>query len=76
MQTPDKLEVIWGAAKIGEEIGLSRRQTQHLIDTGQLPATKVGWRWASTRSQLRERFLSDREDKKPAEAGASEAPDD
>jgi hypothetical protein len=61
----DKLDVIWGAQKIGEEIGLSRRQTQHLLDTGQLQATKVGWRWATTRSRLRERFAGEGDDKRP-----------
>lgn len=35
-------DLIVGTARIGEEIGRTRRQTQHLIDTGEIPAFKLG----------------------------------
>ena len=45
----DDFVVLWGATDIGEEIGKGRRATFYLLETGQLPAEKVGGRWASTR---------------------------
>jgi hypothetical protein len=45
-------EVIWGAAAIGAVIGRTARQTFHLLESGHLPAKKVGGRWASRRADL------------------------
>lgn len=48
----DKLDLIWGAATIAEAIGRSRRATFYLLDSGELPAKKVGGRWVVERSKL------------------------
>lgn len=47
-------DLIIGTARIADEIGRTRRQTQHLIDTREIPAFKLGGKWASLRSSLRE----------------------
>jgi hypothetical protein len=45
-------DLIVGTENIGEEIGRTRRQAQHLIDTRQIPAFKFSGKWATTRSML------------------------
>ncbi|EJZ22432.1 DNA-binding protein [Rhizobium sp. Pop5] len=47
-----KLDLVWGGAEIAQIIGRSRRQTFHMLETGQLPAKKVGDRWVADRSKL------------------------
>jgi hypothetical protein len=44
---------IWGAARIGAEIGLDRGSTYHLLSRNLLPTRRIGRRWVSTRGQLR-----------------------
>ena len=46
-------EVIWGAEAIGAEVNLEPRQAYHALENGNLPGTKVGRKWASTRRRLR-----------------------
>jgi hypothetical protein len=46
-------ELIWGVRAIGEEIGLTMRQTFNLLEHGHLPATQVGRKWCSERTALR-----------------------
>jgi hypothetical protein len=48
-------EPVWGAAAIGKVINRSPRQTYHLLQTGQIPATQVGRQYVSTRRRLRGR---------------------
>ena len=49
--------VIWGAENIGKVIGLTPRQTFHLLEEGHLRgATKVGSRWCITRQNLMANF--------------------
>jgi len=47
-----KLDLIWGGEEIAKMIGRSRRQTFHMLDSGELPAKKVGNRWVIERSKL------------------------
>ena len=47
-------DVIWGAKNIGKEIGQTTRQAFHMLENGYLPGRKVGKRWCSWRSRLRE----------------------
>jgi hypothetical protein len=49
-------DLIWGIRGIAAEIGKSERQAFHLIDTGQIPAAKVGGRIVASRSRLRQHF--------------------
>ncbi|MGO6787606.1 DNA-binding protein [Rhizobium ruizarguesonis] len=46
------LELVWGAANIAKLIGRSQRATFHMLDSGELPAKKVGNRWVAERSTL------------------------
>jgi len=39
------LNLIWGAAAIAQAIGRTERQTFHLLESGALPARKIGGRW-------------------------------
>ena len=45
--------LVWGAANIGKEIGKKERPTYYLLETGRLPATKVGDQLVSERDKLR-----------------------
>ena len=49
--------LIWGAAEIAKLIGRSQRATFHMLDTGEIPAKKVGGRWVAERNQLLRFFL-------------------
>ena len=49
-------DLIWGIRGIAKEIGKSERQAFHLIDTGKIPAAKVGGRIVASRSRLRAHF--------------------
>jgi len=55
-ETDTKLDLLWGVDAIATEINQSRRKTYHLLETGRLPARKVGARWCASRSGLREFF--------------------
>lgn len=47
---------IWGAKAIAEAINRSERQTYWLLQSGQIPAQKVGDRYVTTWRKLRELF--------------------
>jgi hypothetical protein len=49
-------DLIWEVNPIAKEIGRTPRQTFHMLETGKLPAKKIGGRWCSTRSALRRHF--------------------
>ncbi len=46
----------WGAKALAAEINRTERQAYHLLETGQLPAQRIGGRWAWSRSGLRRHF--------------------
>ena len=52
-------EPIWGAKGISQVIKRSERQTFHLLQTGQLPANKVGDRYVSTKRKLLKAILGE-----------------
>jgi hypothetical protein len=52
---------VWGARNIGKEINRSPRQAFHLLESGKLPAKKVGSQWVSTRGALRRSLTADLE---------------
>jgi len=45
--------VLWGAKAIADYIGRSPRQVYHLLETGKLPAQRLGQRWVTTKSRLK-----------------------
>ena len=58
-KAPDLDEPIWGAKGMSEVIKRSERQTFHLLQTGKLPARKIGDRYVSTRRKLLTAILGD-----------------
>jgi excisionase family DNA binding protein len=50
--TPAPSDVVWGVKDIADVLGLSLSHVQHLLNSGQLPATKIGKSWVSRRSVL------------------------
>jgi hypothetical protein len=51
------IDLIWGGENIAKIIGRTKRITFHLLETGQLPAKKVGGRWVAERNKLLNFFL-------------------
>jgi len=51
------LDLVWGAEAIADVIGRTRRQTQLLLEKGELPpAKKLNGRWVASRAALRRFF--------------------
>ena len=50
-------DLIWGAAAIGDEIGIGERKAFYLLDRRLIPARKIGGLWVASRRQLRAAFL-------------------
>lgn len=53
---PKDLGLLWGAAAIAAALGRTRRQTFHLLETGAIPARRVGGRWCASRTALEAHF--------------------
>jgi hypothetical protein len=52
------LDLVWGAREIAKCINLkSAKQAFRLLESGQLPARKVGRSWVASRSSLREHLI-------------------
>jgi hypothetical protein len=49
-------ELIWEVAEIAAELGLPTRVTYNLLRTRALPGQKVGGKWCTSRSALRNCF--------------------
>ncbi|MBZ9695509.1 DNA-binding protein [Mesorhizobium sp. CO1-1-9] len=61
MTTTDNpsIDLVWGAEAIATVIKAKPRQTFHLLETGQIPAKKVGGRWVAERGKLIRFFMDD-----------------
>lgn len=53
------LDLVWGGKQIAKEIKRNERQTFYLLETGGIPARKVGKIWVADRRQLQRHFLGD-----------------
>ena len=53
----EKLELIWGVRGIAALINQTERQTFYLLETGKLPAKKVGNKWVGERGQIIRFFM-------------------
>ena len=53
---PLRDDLVWGIKAIADEIGKTPRQAFHLVDTGAIPAAKIGGRIVASRTRLREHF--------------------
>jgi hypothetical protein len=49
-------DLIWGAQAIGIEIGVGPRRAFHILQSGTVPAKKVGALWVASRAALRRHF--------------------
>ena len=49
-------DLIWGAEAIGAELGIGPRRAFHILQSGSVPAKKVGALWVASRSRLRAHF--------------------
>jgi hypothetical protein len=49
-------DLVWEVGAIGAELGLPTRVAYNLLRTGALPGQKIGGKWVSSRSALRNRF--------------------
>ncbi|MBZ9873087.1 helix-turn-helix domain-containing protein [Mesorhizobium sp. BR1-1-9] len=49
---PSPFELIWGAEGIAAAINKSTRQVFHMLESGTLPAKKVGGRWVISKQAL------------------------
>ncbi len=56
MQHPPLMDLIWGATAIAREINVTPRQAFYMLESGHLPARKVGARWCASRQALRRHF--------------------
>lgn len=54
-----KIDLVWGCAEIAKVIQRTPRQTFYMLESGSLPARKVGNRWVADRSKLHALFLED-----------------
>jgi hypothetical protein len=52
----NEMQLLWGATAIAAALGLTRRQTFHLLESGAIPARKVGGRWVAERTVLHQYF--------------------
>lgn len=55
----EKIDLVWGAEDIARVIGRTVRVTFHLLNTGALPAKKVGGRWVASRQKLADFFMKE-----------------
>jgi hypothetical protein len=55
----DESDIVWGAEAIGQVIGRKPRQAFHLLESGCLPAKKLGGRWCASRRKLIEAVVGD-----------------
>lgn len=53
----EQLDLVWEVAAISKLIGRTERQTFHLLNSGALPAKKVGGRWVANRNRLLNFFV-------------------
>ena len=50
---PETLDLVWGCAAIAKVIGRTERATFHMLESGDIPARKVGSkRWVASRKAL------------------------
>jgi len=55
----DEINLVWGGAEIAKLIKRTPRQTFHMLESGQLPAKKIGERWVAERGKLIRFFMED-----------------
>lgn len=67
-------EVLYGTEAIAAELNLSRTQVYYRLETGVLPAKKIGGIWTTTRTALRRYYTDNIDLPSPTPAHAEPAP--
>ena len=52
METTEHHDYLWGASSIAKALGVSRRQAYYQLESGYLPARKIGVKWVVSRAEL------------------------
>jgi hypothetical protein len=52
-------DLLWGSQAIADELGLTRRKVFYYLETGTIPARKLGQLWVGSRRQLRVHLLGE-----------------
>jgi len=60
---------LWGADAIGRTIGKTAKSTYHMLESGRLPARKIGGLWVVRRVDLEKHFTAQVETPLDAAAG-------
>jgi hypothetical protein len=51
------IDLLWGAEEIGKFIGRTPMQTSYMLESGVLPAKKIGSYWVAERGALARFFM-------------------
>jgi hypothetical protein len=73
MPNLDDPDYLWGCAAIAAVIERNKRQTFHLLESGSLPARKVGATWVAKRAELRDLSCWPQQPAAPRKPAASPA---
>jgi hypothetical protein len=49
-------DLLWGAAAIARELGVTRGKVFYYLETGTIPSKKIGGIWVGSRAALHEHF--------------------
>jgi hypothetical protein len=71
VETPLAEDLLKGASAIGAYLNLDTRSTFYHLQQGNIPATKLGRVWLSTKSRLRKHFNEARFEPLPKEEPAA-----
>lgn len=52
-------DLLWGAGAIAREVGIAERKVFYQLESGNLPAKKIGGQWVASRKKLRALFYGD-----------------
>lgn len=61
----EAMDLVWEANGIAQVIHRTPRQTFHMLESGELPARKVGGRWVASRRALEAYFCGPQHDLTP-----------
>ena len=51
-QSPGGEDLLWGALRIGQAMNITERQASYKLESGQLPAKKIGNRWVASKTAI------------------------
>lgn len=54
-----EMKLLWGAPAIARALNITRRKAYHLLETGSLPARKIGGSWVADTDRLRQAIVGE-----------------